>query len=303
MERTKKIALKTIYLSFVSNLIIALIKGVVGFFGNSYALIADAIESTTDVFASIFVWVGLKYAMKPADQNHPYGHGKAEPLVTFIVVAFLLSSAVLIAFQSIHNIQTPHEGPKSYTLYVLGSIIIIKEILYRTIAKKGEELKSTSLKAEAWHHRSDAITSITAFIGIAIAVLMGEGYENADDWAALIASGAIVFNAYLIFRPALAEVMDEDIHENLINELRDCAMQVKGVLDTEKCFVRKAGFRYYVDLHVVVAASITVKEGHDIAHIVKTELIHNFDYIEDVLIHIEPFNEYHYATKTKNPSQ
>src|SRR5690606_18353398 len=172
------------YFSIFANAALAIIKGLTGYFGNSYALIADAIESTADVFASLLVLFGLKYSARPADENHPYGHGRVEPLVTFAVVGFLVVSATIIVMQSIENIQTPHKVPKPYTLIVLAAIIITKEIFYRFINKKSDETKSSSLKADAWHHRSDAITSLMAFIGISIALFMGKGYETADDWAA-----------------------------------------------------------------------------------------------------------------------
>lgn len=194
-----EIAVRTTYISIVGNVLLAIIKGITGYFGNSYALIADAIESTTDIFASLLVLFGIKYAAKPPDENHPYGHGKAEPLVTFMVVGFLLVSATIIFIESIHNIQRPHSIPEPYTLYVLGGIILFKEISYRFVNKRGEETNSTSLKADAWHHRSDAISSLMAFIGISIALYFGEGYESADDWAALIGSLLIAYNAFLIF--------------------------------------------------------------------------------------------------------
>jgi cation diffusion facilitator family transporter len=146
------------------------------FFGNSYALIADAIESTTDIFASFLVLLGFKYAARPADENHPYGHGKVEPLITFAVVAFLVVSATIIAYESIQNIQTPYKTSKSWTLIVLGMIIIWKEVSFHIVIKKSKQTNSSSLKADAWHHRSDAITSVMAFIRIWIAILYGKGY-------------------------------------------------------------------------------------------------------------------------------
>ncbi|MCH2215903.1 MAG: cation diffusion facilitator family transporter, partial [Flavobacteriales bacterium] len=209
-------AIRTAYFSIATNTILAVTKGIAGFFGNSYALTADAIESTTDIFASILVLLGFKYANRPADQNHPYGHGKIEPLITFCVVAFLVVSAAVITYQSIENIRTPHESPESWTLFVLGVIIIWKEMSYRWVLKKSKETNSTSLKADAWHHRSDAITSVMAFIGISIALMLGEGYEAADDWAALGAAALILYNCYRIFRPALGEIMDEHLYDHLI---------------------------------------------------------------------------------------
>jgi cation diffusion facilitator family transporter len=281
-------AIKTIYFSIIGNTCLALIKGLAGFYGNSYALIADAIESTTDIFSSLLVLFGLKYAKRPADENHPYGHGKIEPLITFLVVAFLVTSATIIAHESIQNIQTPHNVPEPWTLIVLGCIILWKEISFRIVLKKSKETNSYSLKADAWHHRSDAITSIMAFIGISIALIFGKGYETADDWAALFASAFILYNSYLIFRPALGEIMDEHLYDDLLEEIREESIKVEGVIGTEKCFIRKAGMKYHVDLHVIVDGKISVKEGHDIAHDLKDYLRNEIPNLGHVLIHIEP---------------
>lgn len=281
-------AINATYFSIVGNICLAIIKGLAGFFGNSYALIADAIESTTDIFSSILVLFGIKYSNKPADDNHPYGHGRAEPLVTFLVVGFLITSATIIAYESINNIGLPHKGPKSWTLIVLGVIIIWKEFSYRLVMKRGLETHSSSLKADAWHHRSDALTSIAAFIGISIAIIMGKGYESADDWAALFAAGFIFYNSYLIFRPALGEIMDEHLNEDLVEDIRKVSHQVEGIIDTEKCFIRKAGMKYHVDLHAIVSANITVKEGHMLSHKLKDTLKREIPEIGQILIHIEP---------------
>jgi len=280
--------IRTAYFSVIGNTLLAIIKGLAGFFGNSFALIADAIESTTDIFSSTLVLLGLKYAKRPPDKNHPYGHGKIEPLITFLVVGFLISSALLIAYQSIENIRTPHKAPEAWTLIILGLIILWKEISYRIVVKKGREIQSTSLRADAWHHRSDAITSVTAFIGITIAIVFGDGYETADDWAALFASGFILYNSYKIFRPALGEVMDENHHDGMIDEVRRIALTVNGIVDTEKCFIRKAGTKYHIDLHAVVDGNISVTKGHELSHKLKDALIENLPNLGQVLIHIEP---------------
>lgn len=281
-------AIKATYFSIIGNICLAIIKGLAGFFGNSYALIADAIESTTDIFASFLVLFGIKYSNKPADKNHPYGHGRAEPLITFLVVGFLITSATIIAYESIINIQIAHDLPKSWTLFVLGAIIIWKEYSFRLVMKRSIETNSSSLKADAWHHRSDAITSIAAFIGISIALILGKGYESADDWAALFASGFILYNSYLIFRPALGEIMDEHLNDDLIEEIRKVSYQVEGIIDTEKCFIRKAGMKYHVDLHAIVDGTISVKEGHDLAHKLKDTLRTEIPELGHVLIHVEP---------------
>ncbi|HUN16478.1 MAG TPA: cation diffusion facilitator family transporter [Saprospiraceae bacterium] len=287
MENEQK-AIKATYFSIIGNACLAIIKGLGGFFGNSYALIADAIESTADILASFLVLFGLKYTNRPADKNHPYGHGRAEPLITFIIVGFLITSATVIAYESFHNIFTPHALPKFWTLFILAPIIIWKEISFQLVMKTAKVTNSSSLKADAWHHRSDAITSITAFIGISIALYFGPGYESADDWAALFASAFILYNCYHIFRPALGEIMDEHLYDDLIDEIRTVSKTVHGVIDTEKCFIRKSGMKYHVDLHAIVDGNINVREGHDIAHLLKDTLREKIPNLGHVLIHVEP---------------
>jgi cation diffusion facilitator family transporter len=281
-------AVKTTVISLISNILLAGIKWTAGIFGNSYALIADAIESTSDIFASLLVLFGLRYANRPADKNHPYGHGRAEPLITFLVVVFLVVSALIIGHQSLQNIRTPHAAPKSFTLYVLAAIILWKEISFRWVLRKSIEENSTTLKAEAWHHRSDAISSVAAFIGISIALLMGEGYESADDWAALFAAGFILYNAFLIFRPALGEIMDEQNYDELKREIREVSQTVQGIEGTEKLFIRKVGTKFHVDLHVSVDGNLSVRSGHALSHRLKDTLLEAIPTIENVLIHIEP---------------
>lgn len=284
----EKKAINTIVFSIVGNCFLALIKGFAGFFGNSYALIADAIESTTDIFSSILVLFGLKYANKPADKNHPYGHGKIEPLITFLLVGFLVISATFIAHESIQNIRNPHALPEKWTLIVLALIIAWKELSFRIVIQKSKETNSSSLKADAWHHRSDAITSVAAFIGISMALMLGKGYESADDWAALFASGFIFYNSYLIFRPALGEIMDEHFYDDLVEDIRRISLTVDGIIATEKCFIRKVGMIYHVDLHAKVNGSISVTDGHNLAHQLKDTLRAEIPQLGHVLIHIEP---------------
>ncbi|GEM50779.1 cation transporter [Empedobacter brevis NBRC 14943 = ATCC 43319] len=290
---TEKAAMaeKTVYFSILGSLGLAIIKWLAGFFGNSFALIADAIESTTDIFSSVLVLLGIKYSKRPADDNHPYGHGRIEPLVTFIVVIFLVISATVIAHQSIINLRTPHELPEAWTLFVLGAIILWKEISYHVVNRRAKLLNSTSLKADAWHHRSDAITSVAAFIGISIALWLGKGYEYADDWAALFAAGFILYNCYHIFRPALGEIMDENLFEDMVSKVRELSLHVDGVMAIDKCYVRKIGMSFLIDIHAVVDPQLNVKQGHEIAHALKDYLILHMPEIANVFVHIEPFDE------------
>ncbi len=286
-----EVGMKSIRAGIFVNLFLALLKGMVGFLGNSFALIADAIESLADVFTSIIVWLGLKAASKAPDEDHPYGHGRAEPLAGIVVAVSLIAAAILIAIESIHLIMTPHESPKPYTLIILIGVIIIKELMFRHVEKTANEIGSTAVKGDAWHHRSDAITSFTAAIGISIALIGGKGYESADDWAALIAAVLIVYNAVHIFQPAFHEVMDKAVSDDLVVEIRALAAQVEGVMEVEKCFVRKSGFEYFVDIHLVVNGDLTVREGHKIGHDVKDFVMLHKPLVYNVLTHIEP-NEF-----------
>jgi cation diffusion facilitator family transporter len=272
----------------VINIFLALTKGIAGYIGNSYVLIADAIESLSDVVSSLIVLGGLRIAAKPRDENHPYGHGKAEPIAAMVVSVSLLGAAVTIVVQSIYEIIIPHHAPEPFTLLVLVVVIAIKESLFRFVFSVGTAIESTVVKTDAWHHRSDAITSATAFLGISIALIGGKGFESADDYAALIASVIIAFNAYRMFRPALDEVMDVAPPPQIEERIRSIASGVPGVLGLDKCLVRKMGFEYYVDLHVIVDGNVSVKVGHLISHHVKDTIMHTEPRVGDVLIHIEP---------------
>lgn len=275
-------------IGIAANMLLALCKGIAGFLGNSYALIADAIESFSDVLSSLIVLIGLKIASKPRDENHPYGHGKAEPIAAVVVAMALIASAIIIAIQSLKEIIMPHHAPEPFTLLVLFGVVVIKETLFRFVFRVGEEVESTAVKTDAWHHRSDAITSAAAFIGISLALIGGRGWESADDWAALFASAIIAFNAYKLFIPAIEEVMDVAPSPHIAEDIRKIALSVEGVLQTDKCFVRKMGFSYFVDLHVVVDGELTVRKSHEIAHVVKKTICFANPRIIDVLVHIEP---------------
>lgn len=280
--------IQTTFIGIVTSIILALIKGLAGYFGNSYALIADAIESTSDVFTSIIVLAGLRIAKKPADHNHPYGHGKAEPLAGILVASALFLAAIIIIVQSIHEIITPHHSPASFTLIVLVLVVITKEVLFRYVIKVGKSVDSVAVKNDAWHHRSDALTSAAAFIGISIALIGGKGYEAADDYAALFASVIIIVNAYRLLKPAVYEITDAAPSPEIIRKVREAAIKTNGVVSIDKCFVRKMGFEYYVDIHIIVDGNISVFKGHDIAHDVKDHLMTVYPKISDVLVHIEP---------------
>ena len=270
------------------NIVLAIVKIVTGVLGNSYALIADGIESTTDIISSLVVWTGLKISTLPPDDDHPYGHGKAESISAIIVSLALLGTAVLIALQSIREIVVPHHAPAWFTLPVLALVIATKETLYRFVSKVGHQLSSTAVKGDAWHHRSDAITSAAAFIGISIALIGGKGYERADDWAALFACTVILFNGYRIFRAALNDIMDAAAPDPLQKEIRAISASVPGVVRIEKCRTRKSGLGLLVEVHVEVNGDLSVRRGHQIAHEVSDRLKSSSLSVQHVVVHVEP---------------
>ena len=284
-----KTGLKTTLIGIIASAFLAAIKIFTGIIGNSYALIADGIESLTDIFTSSIVLTGLYFAAKPPDEDHPYGHGKAEPFAGIAVSFGIFIAAMIIVVQSVYEIITPHHAPAPFTLIVLIIVIITKEALFRFVIKVGTTVNSVAVKSDAWHHRSDAITSAAAFIGISFALIGGEGYESADDFAALFASVIIILNAYKIFKPALFELLDTAPPAKTVQKVRDTAVKVEHVMGIDKCFVRKMGFDYFVDIHVLVDANLPVHKGHEIAHQVKDQLMKEYSIISDVLVHIEPF--------------
>ena len=279
---------KSVLLGLSSNVILAVLKIVTGIIGNSYALLADGIESTLDIFSSVVVLGGIKISSMPADENHPYGHGKAESLAAMSTSLILILAGIGIAIKSILEIMQPHHTPAAFTLIVLVGVIIIKEILFQLLYSVGKSVNSLSLTAEAWHHRSDALTSIAAFIGISIAILGGKNYASADDWAALVASGVILFNGINMLKDAIQEIMDYAPHPETEETIRSIAKQVKGVAAIEKCRIRKSGLDLFVDIHVEVNGDMPVHQAHDIGHQVKDALITSPLGIADVLVHIEP---------------
>jgi cation diffusion facilitator family transporter len=275
-------------ISIAVNLSLALVKVLTGLVGNSYALVADGIESTTDVVSSAVVWGGLRISARPPDRTHPYGHGKAESIAAVLVPLFLLAAAILIAVQSIREIRDPHGSPAWYTLLVLGLVVAIKETMFRRLDRIGRSIRSGSLKGDAWHHRSDALTSLAAFVGISIALIGGEGYEAADDWAALVACGVILYNGVRLLRPAVDEVMDAAVPEEIEREIREVASAVPGVALVEKCRVRKSGLGLLMDIHIVVSGDLSVRDGHRIGHDAKNRLLESHLPISDVVVHVEP---------------
>jgi cation diffusion facilitator family transporter len=272
----------------IVNLIFAMAKILGGFFGHAYVLIADGIESALDVGGSFVIWGGLKVASRPPDATHPYGHGKAEPIAAVIVAIGVLAAAVGLAIQSVREIFLPHHGPAPYTLGILIVVIVVKELLFRYVNRIGRDVESTAVQTDAWHHRSDALTSAAAFIGISVALIGGKRWQSADDWAALFACAVIAANGIRLLRPAFYEIMDTAPRAKFVRSICQAATSVPGVVEVEKCRARKMGLDFYVDLHVGVDGNMSVHEGHEIAHRVKSAIQQSDSRVADVLVHIEP---------------
>jgi cation diffusion facilitator family transporter len=283
--------IRSTLLGILVNLGLSAAKISAGIVGHSFALVADGLESGADVLSGLIVFFGLKISVKPPDTDHPYGHGKAEPIAALCVGLSLVAAAVTIMVESIHEIRAPHRLPAPYTLVVLAGVLIVKELLFRYVGTVGNSIGSLAVKGDAWHHRSDAITSVFAFFGISIALIGGPGWETADCWAALCAAVVILYNAWNQLRPAILELADIAPDPDITTRVREIAARVPGVLGLDKCFVRKMGFSFYVDLHVIVSGELSVREGHRIAHLVEDFVQHGLPQITEVLVHVEPEEE------------
>jgi cation diffusion facilitator family transporter len=280
--------LRATFAGMAVNVVLSGAKLAAGIVGHSHALVADAVESFADIFSSLIVWRGLVVAAVPADEDHPYGHGKAEPIASAIVAAMLLGAALWIVLTACGEIMEPHRSPAPFTLIVLVAVVAVKEGLFRFVSREGEAVDSSAVKTDAWHHRSDAITSVAAGVGISVALIGGKGFEAADDVAAIAAAGVIAWNGWHLLRPALSELMDAAPSREIVDQIRRIGGTTPGVDRVEKCIVRKVGYQYFVDMHVEVDPQMTVLQSHEIAHAVKDKIRDTMPSVNDVLVHIEP---------------
>lgn len=276
-------------LGLVVNALLAVVKLVAGLVGNSYALVADAIESATDMVGSLVVWSGLRIASRSPDDRYPFGYGRAEPIAAGTVAALMVGAAAGIAIEAISEIRTPHHAPAPFTLGVLAGVIVVKELLAKRVRKVGEASGSVVVHADAWHHRADAITSAAAFIGIAVALIGGPGWEPADDWAALVAAGIICINGVILLRSATRDLMDRAPDASLFEKVAQAATQTPGVLAIEKLKMRKSGTGLYVDIHVQAEPTLSLHDAHILSGCVKSAIRAQVPTTLGVLIHMEPY--------------
>jgi cation diffusion facilitator family transporter len=267
------------------------IKILTGVLGHSYALIADGAESTTDLFSSLVLWRGLNVAARSPDEDYPFGYGKAESLSAAVISLLLMGAAVGIAIQAIREIVTPHHAPAPFTLGVLVFVVAVKETLFRKVFAVGDAVDSLAVRTDAWHHRSDAITSLAAFVGISIALIGGPGWEPADDVAALFASAVILFNGTRLLRPAVQDLMDRAPDQTLLAEVTEVASRVDGVGATEKILARRVGGRHRVVLHVQADPNLSLREAHDLGGRVRSRIVRDVPSVADVVVHMEPLED------------
>ena len=289
MKQATNRAIRWAQAGLLTNALLVFVKLFAGIIGHSNALIADAVESSADIFSSLIVWMGLSIAARPADEDHPYGHGKAEPLAAAVVSLMLLGAAIGISIIAIRDIRTPHHLPAPFTLFIAAGVIIVKEILYRRVSRVGKEVGSTAVTADAWHHRSDAISSLAAFIGISIALVGGRGWEAADDWAALVAALVVAVNGARTLRPAISGLMDEAPDRTVKERALRAAAGVNGVRSVENLNVRSSGVGFYVDLHVKADPKLSLEDAHEIAAKVKYAILEAIPNCVNVLVHMEPY--------------
>jgi cation diffusion facilitator family transporter len=287
-------AIRAAQLGLAVNAVLAAVKLAAGILGHTYALVADAVESCADIVASLVVWGGLHIAARPADDDHPYGHGKAEALAGAVVAVMLVVAAGGIAVEAVRMIRTPHRPPAAWTLLVLAGVMAVKWVLSRRVGALGEHLDSTAVRADAGHHLSDAVTSAAAFVGITAALVGSRAagtsaWAAADDWAALLAAGVIAYNGVTLLRPALNDLMDRMPGDAVLGPVERAARGVPGVLDVEKLVVRKAGMSYFVDIHVQADGAASLEDAHAIGGHVKHAIRAALPTVRGVLVHMEPF--------------
>ncbi|HUF51526.1 MAG TPA: cation diffusion facilitator family transporter [Longimicrobiales bacterium] len=287
-ERAQR-SIRLVQAGLLINAVLVVVKIGTGIIGHSYALIADGVESSLDIFSSLIVWRGIHVAARSADESYHFGYGKAESVAAAAVSLLLMAAAIGIAIEAVREIRTPHHLPASFTLVVLVAVIAVKEMLFRFMLREGESLDSGIVQADAWHHRSDAITSGAAFLGISIALIGGQEYASADEFAALLASAVIAFNGIRLLRPALADLMDRAPDTDLLERVADEARREPGVMNIEKVLARRAGVGHFVTLHVQADPGLTLRDAHDLGGRVRSRIVTNMPLVLDATIHMEPY--------------
>lgn len=293
MQPVYREAMRAAGLGLAVNLILGIVKLIGGLVGQSFALISDAVNSLGDVVASLVVLFALRVAQRPPDDEHPYGHTRAEAIAGANLALLVIVSALLIGWEAVQRLWVPHDLPPVWTLWIAGSNVVIKEALYRYKRSVARRMGSSALMANAWDHRSDAFCSLAVLFGLAVVRWGGREWIGADEVSALVVVAAIVWSGAKLFRNSSSELMDSQADEPFVSEIRQAAKAVLGVRAVEKLWVRKSGLEYFADIHIEVDGHLTVDEGHRIGHAVKDQLVAQFTHLRDVLVHLEPYPHQH----------
>lgn len=275
-------------LGLVINLLLGLVKLGGGVFGRSVALISDAVNSLGDALGSGVVLFALRVAQQPPDEEHPYGHTRAEAIAGSNVALLIIVSALLVAWEALQRLGHVHAVPPVWTLWIAGANVVIKESLYWYKRRVGRRTGSSALIANAWDHRSDALCSLAVLIGLSLVRWGGRDWMAADDVAALVVVAAILWSGARLLRKSASELMDVQAEPDLVRRIRETAEAVPDVLAVEKLWVRKSGLEYFADIHVEVDPDLSVARGHEVGHQVKDRLRAAFPALRDVLVHLEP---------------
>ena len=271
------------------NLTLGVAKLVGGIFGNSFALIADAVNSLGDVVSTVVVLLALRIAQQPPDKEHPYGHTRAEGIAASNVAIIIIVSALLVGWEALQRLTLQHAIPPVWTLWIAGINVAIKEALYHYKVRIGRRTGSTSLIANAWDHRSDALSALAVLIGLAVIRWGGPQYIYADEVASLVVVAMIILSGIHLFRSSASDLMDMQAEPELVEQIRADALTVPGVMDVETLWVRKSGLEHFADIHIEVDPQMTVADGHEIGHTDKDHLLQHFPSVRDVLVHLEPY--------------
>jgi cation diffusion facilitator family transporter len=274
------------------NLSLGVVKLAGGILGGSFALISDAVNSIGDVVTSLVVLFALYFAQRPADDEHPYGHTRAEAIAATNVALLVILSAIGIGWEAFRRIGQSHEVPPHWTLWIAGGSALVKEWLYRYKVNVAKQTGSSALIANAWDHRSDALCSLAVLAGLMAVRFGGPHMLWADEGAALVVVAAIVWTGIQLFRTSANELMDSQADQEVLSAVRETARGVPGVMGVEKLRLRKSGLEYLADLHLEVTPEMTVDAGHRIGHLVKDRLLEQFPKLRDVLVHLEPFGHH-----------
>lgn len=287
METRYEEANKVTIQAIIWNIILTVIKIIAGFLGKSNAMIADGLHSASDIISSVGVLIGNYVSATPQDKEHNYGHEKAETLVSFILSLLLIFVSITIgveAFKSLFNLDKL-QIPTILPLIVSVISVLIKEYQYRITIKIANKINSPALKADAWHHRSDALSSVAAFVGIGGSML---GFKALDPVASIVVALFVAKVGIDILRNSVNELMDLSIDEEQSNQIIKIAENTEGVRKLGELKSRKHGAMAYIDLTICVEGKLTVIEGHDIAHRLEKQIINDMEFVKGITVHVEP---------------